>query len=571
MERSHVTTFIILVVLAIAAGSIGSIGPLQGSTANVTSVTPGQSGITFAVTTSPSRTAVAVNPQSGRLASTSLPKGAGGYSVTKRAESSVTNQVESPGTYSFHIMSEGVSGCTAINPTTTFLYSDAQAWVLFEATISSSFQVQFYSRDTTSRNWDLYYDSGLTSASAGTYCVGGYIYVSGYWPASNYPRAWMVEVYLDGSAAFLEFFEVTDYNLSNGNVFETATGVDSNNNPINPGQTVFTVGVQSAAYAYLRLNDIAYCSEAGFTACGDTNGHVHTLLAEWYLNGGFYSSYSNFWADYKNTNLDYNFWSYGYDPYDYITIGSSTVGSWVVYLYLDQYYNGGSVWYGPVAEISFTVQAASSTASTSTITTTSTSGATTTTTTSATIFSTQTAYVTTPTTTLTTSTTTSTSAITPFATTTSIVTATVTTPTTSTKTLTSTTSQTLTSSHTTTSYEYDYESVVNFHIHEYTSSNYAEPIGYEDDVDDDDRDRHRRSHEHDHLHIDPFHGYVDKYDYYLHREDDYADGYDHGWDSILNKYEFNYDVQHDDGFWDCDGFSDRYVHPIRDQDNSDAA
>jgi len=54
-------------------------------------------------------------------------------------------------------------------------------------------------------------------------------------------------------------------------------------------------------------------------------------------------------------------------------------------------------------------------------------------------------------------------------------------------------------------------------------------------------------------------------------EDDYADGYDDDWDSNHNQYEFRYLVQYDDGCWDGDGFSERYVHRIPDHDNSEAS
>jgi len=317
----------------------------------VTTVAPSQAGI-------PVRTALiqsqasAVNPRRGNQGLGNV-TGEGGGSALKPDSSIKTSPPT--GSYSFHTMAEDHSGCTAINPKTSFLTSDYKAEVDFYATVSSSVQVQFAYRSDNSRDWILYFDSGVQSYS-GTYCFYWFINISGYQAANLSPRAFMVRVYLDGSAAFDEFIDVTDHNFTNS-AFETATGVDSNGNPINPGKATFTVGQDSTVYAYVGINDAAYCSESGFAECRDTNGHVHDLYVMWYHGGAFDHDKSAYWGDYKNQNINYNYWGLIYDNLDYMSIDVSKLGTWDLYFYLDYYYNGGSnYWYGPVAHIQFTVQ-----------------------------------------------------------------------------------------------------------------------------------------------------------------------------------------------------------------------
>ena len=305
--------------------------------------------------------ASAVNPSVGTPTKGHV-TGPGGHGAIKAPASMKPSSPAQP-SYSYHTMAEDhsytSSSCYFINPRTSFLTTDQKAEVDFLATTSSSAEVVFYYRDSGSRNWIEYYDTGQISAS-GTYCWYAFIYVSGNDAANLAPRAFAVAVYLDGALAFDEFFDVTYYNFSNS-AFETATGVDSNGNPINPGKSTFTVGVDSTVYAYVGIKDAAYCQEFSnpTTPCmssPDTTGHVHDLYAQWYMNGNYDHDHSVYWADYKNTNINYNYWGLIYDHLDSMSIDASKVGTWDVYFYLDYYYSGGSYyWYGPVAHIQFTI------------------------------------------------------------------------------------------------------------------------------------------------------------------------------------------------------------------------
>ena len=243
--------------------------------------------------------------------------------------------------YSRHIMcKDWDASWNPVNPTTVFSPSDSKSVCLTTVTISTSITFKWYYR-TSSKTWTLQTTSTWNAPSSGTYYVAGYLWIAGYWPGSNYPLAWAIEVYLDGSFYFNEYFEVTNGGLYKNIMCES---VDGSGNPVNEKYT-FVRGVDSRAYHYVRYNYIAYFN-AG-------TGHCHDLYMSWIKPDNTVDhTNSLYWPDYPSGS---NYWGWGYVPNDYLTIDSSTqLGQWKVDFYLDQYYEGASKWYF-VGRLLFTI------------------------------------------------------------------------------------------------------------------------------------------------------------------------------------------------------------------------
>jgi len=235
-----------------------------------------------------------------------------------------------------------------IEPTTIFRPSDVKAECLTTVSMKKDDSVDFrwYYRSNSSKTWISCYNWSYSALYDGIHVVEGHLLIAGYWPGSNYPRAYKVDVYLDGSLAFSEFFEVTNGGLNSPRVCED---VDANGHPVNM-KSRFTIGVDTKAYHYLRFDKIAYFNEE-LESC-------HDFTTFWIQpNGSIYKAYSRSFTDYKDTNVTWNYWSYRYISDDYISINSSTpIGNWKAEVYLDSYYfNNTWVRYGPIATTPFIV------------------------------------------------------------------------------------------------------------------------------------------------------------------------------------------------------------------------
>jgi len=233
-----------------------------------------------------------------------------------------------------------------IDPTTIFSPSDTKAECLTTVSINDTIEFRWYYRSNSSKTWISCYNWSTPSLIAGVYHYVGYLLIAGYWPGSHYPKAYKVDVYLDASLSFSEFFDVTNGGLNSPRICED---VDVNGDPVEI-KSQFTIGEDAKAHHYLRFDNIAYFNEE--------LGCCHNFTTVWIQpDGSTYKTYSGNFTDYKDTNVTWNCWKYGYTPYDCISINSSTpIGNWKVEVYLDSYYfNNTWMRYGPIATTPFVV------------------------------------------------------------------------------------------------------------------------------------------------------------------------------------------------------------------------
>jgi len=232
-----------------------------------------------------------------------------------------------------------------IDPTTIFRPSDTKAMCLTTVSIKDTIAFRWYYRSNSSKTWVSCYNWSTHALFAGEYYYEGHLLIAGYWPGTYYPRGYKVDVYLDGNLSFSEFFEVTNGGLNSPRICDE---IDANGNPVNM-KSRFTIGTDTKAYDYLRFDKIAYFNEE--------LGFCHNFTTVWIQpNGSTYKTYSGSFNDYKDINVTWNYWKYGYTPYDYISINSSTpIGNWKVEVYLDSYFNNTWTSYGPIATTQFVV------------------------------------------------------------------------------------------------------------------------------------------------------------------------------------------------------------------------
>jgi len=234
--------------------------------------------------------------------------------------------------------------CDPIDPTTIFRPSDIKAECLTAFSINDTIEFRWYYRSNSSKTWVSCYNFSK-SLGSGEYHYWGWLNIAGYWPGYHYPRAYKVDVYLDDSFAFSEFFEVTNGGLGSPRMCED---VDIDGLPVNM-KSRFTIDVDTKAHHYLRLDKIAYFNEE--------LEYCHNFTTVWIQpNGSTYKTYSGGFTDYKDTNITWNYWEHKYIQDNYIYINSSTpVGNWKVEVYLDNYFNNTWMPYGPIATTPFIV------------------------------------------------------------------------------------------------------------------------------------------------------------------------------------------------------------------------
>ena len=233
-----------------------------------------------------------------------------------------------------------------ISPTTVFRPSDAKAECLTTVTINNTIEFRWYYRSNSSKTWICCYNWSERALFAGEYHYAGFLLIAGYWPGLNYPRAYKVEVYLDGYLSFLDYFEVTNGGLNSP---RTCEDVDADGHPVNV-KSRFTIGADTKVYDYLSFDNIAYFNEE--------LENCHNFTTVWIQpDGGTYTTFSRRFADYKDTEITWNYWKHAYTNDSYISINSSIpVGNWKVEAYIDDYYfNGTWIPYGPVSTTPFIV------------------------------------------------------------------------------------------------------------------------------------------------------------------------------------------------------------------------
>ena len=235
-----------------------------------------------------------------------------------------------------------------IEPTTIFRPSDTKAECLTTVSVNDKIEFKWYYRSDSSKTWVSCFNWSAPYIISGVqYYYVGWLNIAGYWPSIYYPRSYKVDVYMDGYLSFSEFFEVTNGGLNSPRICQDVDTQD--------GQSVnmksrFTIGVDTRVFHYLRFDKLAYFNEE--------IGCCHNFTTVWIQpDGSTYKTYSDSFADYKDTNATWNYWNYNYTSHDYISINSSIpVGNWKVEVYLDYYYFN-STWmrYGPVATTPFIV------------------------------------------------------------------------------------------------------------------------------------------------------------------------------------------------------------------------
>jgi len=239
-----------------------------------------------------------------------------------------------------------------IEPTTVFSPSDTKAEFLTSASLNENEIVewQWYYRNDSSKSWvncSLPYNKRhYTAPSDGDWAVEGHLDIAGYWPGIYYPRAYRVDVYcLNNSFSFSEFFEVTNGGLDSPRVCES---VDANGTAVNT-KSRFTVGVDTQVCDYLRFDNMAYFNEE--------TGNSHNFTTAWIQpDGTIYKTHSCVFTDYKDKDINMNYWNYALIPDDSIPIDSSTpVGNWKVEVYMDSYLNDTWTPYGPIATTPFII------------------------------------------------------------------------------------------------------------------------------------------------------------------------------------------------------------------------
>ena len=233
-----------------------------------------------------------------------------------------------------------------INPTTIFRPSDKKAECLTTVTVNETIEFRWFYR-SDSKAWVSCYDWSTHALFVGEYYYEGHLNIAGYWPGTYYPKAYKVEVYLDGSYAFSDFFEVTNGGLNSPRICEN---IDAFDHPVNV-KSMFIIGEDTKASYYLGFDKVAYFNEE-LKFC-------HNFTTVWIQpNGSTYKKHSGSFRDYKDSNATLDYWTYLCDPNDYVLINSTTpIGNWKVELYLDNYYfNGTWMSYGPVATTPFIVE-----------------------------------------------------------------------------------------------------------------------------------------------------------------------------------------------------------------------
>ena len=249
--------------------------------------------------------------------------------------------------FSRHIMCKDfdIPAFNPINPTTIFRPSDTKAVCLTTVSINNTIEFRWYYRSNASWNWVSCYN--WSRSVSGVRHEASWLFIAGYWPGYNYPRAYKVEVYLDASpsSAFSEFFEVTNGGLNSPRMCKD---VDVNGQPVNMTSR-FTIGNDTKAHHYLRFDKMAYFNEE--------LGYSHNFTTVWIQpDGTINKTYSGDFSDYKDTNVTWNYWEYNYTRDDYIIIDPSTlVGNWTVETYLDRYFDNTWMRYGPIATTPFIV------------------------------------------------------------------------------------------------------------------------------------------------------------------------------------------------------------------------
>jgi len=278
--------------------------------------------------------------------------------------SSVTDSVSlgsGSASFSRHIMSKDFKqsweGLThqikAIDPTTIFRPSDAMAAVVITVTTGAgitTIEFKWYYRSDSNKSWvQIPWQRGwnFTLYASHTDEYAAYLNISGWWPGYHYPRAYKIDVHVDGSPpSFSEFFEVTNGGPNSPRMskdIDNVTGL-----PINMTSR-FTKSVDAKAYHYLRFDKTAYFNES--------SGSSHNFTTLWIQpDGSTYKTYNGTFDDYKDTDETWNYWENRTVLNDYIPINASTpVGNWTVKVYLDWYFNNTRMRYGPVASTPFIV------------------------------------------------------------------------------------------------------------------------------------------------------------------------------------------------------------------------
>lgn len=248
----------------------------------------------------------------------------------------------------YHIMCKDFystpDGYFPVEPTTIFSPSDSKAACLITASVNQTIEYKWYYRNDSSKNWVSCYNWSQELVKAGPISYEGHLWIAGYAPAAYCPRAFKVEVYLDGFLGCSDFFEVTPGGLNSPRTCESvAAGY-----PVQV-KSRFTIGSDQGVFYFLRFDQVAYFNEE--------LERSHNFSTVWIQpDGSPYHTYSGYFTDYKDANMSWTCWQNSVVAGDCMPINSTTPsGNWKVELYLDSYYNQTSMSYGPIASTPFVI------------------------------------------------------------------------------------------------------------------------------------------------------------------------------------------------------------------------
>jgi hypothetical protein len=237
-----------------------------------------------------------------------------------------------------------------VEPTTTFRPTDEKAVCLTTVWINDSIEFRWYYRDNSSKAWVYtgvnHTESVCLYAEEGGCYFAAYLSIAGYWPSVYYPRAYKVDVCLDGLYSFSDFFEVTNGGFDSPRLCES---IDPAGQPMNM-KSRFTIGSDTQVYHYLKFDKMAYFNEE--------LGKSHIFTSVWVQPDGMvYATHSESFGDYKDSAVNLTCWESVLVSNDSISINPSMpIGNWKVEVYMDSHlFNNTWGQYGPVATTPFVI------------------------------------------------------------------------------------------------------------------------------------------------------------------------------------------------------------------------
>jgi hypothetical protein len=240
------------------------------------------------------------------------------------------------------------SGLTPSFETSDYRACENVVWYTDAGNHALAIKWYYRTGDTSWAYYGEYTESGYLSE--GYWAWSCWIYISGYWPASN-PRAWKAEFYDNSVLVSKDYCEITpSTNPGDSTMCKDVQG-SSPWDPIDRTST-FQRGVDTKACAWFKWDNMYYFYEPDNTC--------HLVKFEWIdPSSSTVRVATVYFEDYYDKG--YSYWLWG-KAWDSLPISSSTpLGNWKVNIYMDKFRWDGSfpTWYrgfeGPMFTLTFTV------------------------------------------------------------------------------------------------------------------------------------------------------------------------------------------------------------------------